>query len=45
MSINKKFLSNIISFSITNLLEEEYEKPATYAQDGRQFRINFRKLY
>ena len=45
MSINKKYLNNVISLSVTNLLDEEYEKPATYAQDGRQFRINFRKLY
>ncbi len=45
MSINKKYLNNVISLSVTNLLDEEYEKPATYAQDGRQFRINFKKLY
>ena len=29
-----------ISLRISNLLNERYEKPATYSQDGRQFNIN-----
>ena len=45
LSINKNLYGNVISFNITNLLNERYEKPATYSQDGRQFRIGFRKLY
>jgi len=30
---------------LTNLLNERYEKPATYSQDGRQLRIGLRKAY
>ncbi len=43
--LKKEINNNILSISITNLLDEKYEKPATYSQDGRQFRIGFRKLY
>jgi len=45
MLISKDWFSYIISFNVTNLLNEHYEKPATYSQDGRQFRIGFKKLY
>ena len=45
LSIKKNWLGNSISFNITNLLNERYEKPATYSQDGRQFRFNFTKSY
>jgi outer membrane cobalamin receptor len=45
LSIKKNWLENSISFNITNLLNERYEKPATYSQDGRQFRFNFTKSY
>ena len=45
MSVSKDWFGNTISFNITNLLNERYEKPATYSQDGRQFRIGFRKSY
>jgi vitamin B12 transporter len=45
LSIKKNWLGNSISFNITNLLNERYEKPATYSQDGRQFRFNFTKTY
>ena len=31
--------------SITNLLNERYEKPRTYSQDGRQIRCGVNKLY
>ncbi len=45
LSIRKKSLGNIFSLNLSNLLNERYEKPATYSQDGRQFRINFKKIY
>ena len=36
---------NVFTFSLSNLLNERYEKPATYSQDGRQFKIGFTKSY
>ena len=45
LSIKKKIFDNNFSLSFTNLLNERYEKPATYSQDGRQLRIGFSKLY
>ena len=41
-SILKKTNGNIFSLNLTNLLNERYEKPATYSQDGRQFRIGLK---
>ena len=43
--ISKDFLGFNISLNFSNLLNERYEKPATYSQDGRQFRFNLRKIY
>ena len=43
--IKKKIFNNDLSLSITNLLNERYEKPATYSQDGRQFKIGYTRLY
>lgn len=45
LSINKKIFGNSISFDIKNLLDERYEKPATYSQDGRRISVNFKKTY
>ena len=45
MLVTKNLFGNIISLNITNLLNEHYEKPATYTQDGRQFRLGLRKSY
>ncbi len=45
LSIRKNAYGNIFSFNITNLLNERYEKPATYSQDGRKLRIGFKKTY
>ena len=45
LSIKKNWFGNIISISLKNLLNERYEKPATYSQDGRQLKIGFRKTY
>jgi len=43
--IKKNWYGSLISLNISNLLNERYEKPATYSQDGRQFRVNLRKNY
>ncbi len=45
LSIRKKIFGSNFSLSLTNLLNERYEKPATYSQDGRQFRLGYTKLY
>ena len=45
LSINKNWFGNIISINITNLLNERYEKPATYSQDGRQLKLGFMRSY
>jgi vitamin B12 transporter len=45
LSIKKNWLDNIVSINLTNLLNERYEKPATYNQDGRQLKIGLRRTY
>ena len=41
----KKLFGNNFSLNISNLLNERYENPVNYSQDGRQLRIGFRKSY
>ena len=45
ISIRKNWYGNIISLNFTNLLNERYEKPATYSQDGRMVNLSFRRAY
>ena len=45
LTLRKKKFNNVFTLSFTNLLNERYEKPATYSQDGRQFRIGFKTIY
>ena len=45
MSIQKNLYENLFSINFTNLLNERYEKPATYSQDGRAANISWRKNY
>ena len=45
LSAQKNLSGSFLTLSIQNLLNERYEKPATYTQDGRNFRIGFRKSY
>jgi len=45
LSIKKNWLGNILSINLTNLLNERYEKPATYTQDGRQLKVGFSRTY
>ena len=43
--IKKNLSGNTISLNLKNLLNERYEKPATYSQDGRKINFSFRKMY
>ncbi len=45
MSISKNLSGNVFSLNFSNLLNERYERPATYQQDGRQIRFGFRKIF
>ncbi len=45
MSLRKDWYGNIFSINLTNLLNERYEKPGTYTQDGRAIRFGFKKAY
>ena len=45
INFSKNFFGNILNLSISNLLNERYERPLTYYKDGRQFRIGFKKSY
>jgi len=45
LSIRKNWFGNIISLNFTNLLNERYEKPGTYSQDGRAISLGFSKAY
>ena len=45
LAIKKDLENYTLSFHLSNLLNERYEKPATYSQDGRQFRFLLTKFY
>jgi vitamin B12 transporter len=45
MSINKDWYDLNLSLNISNLLNERYEKPATYTQDGRQLSFGLRRSF
>ncbi len=45
LSIRKNWYGNTISLNFTNLLNERYEKPGTYSQDGRALSFGLRKTY
>ncbi len=45
MSIRKDLYNNMLSLNFTNLLNERYEKPGTYSQDGRAVSFGFRRKY
>lgn len=45
MSLSKEMLKNVFSINISNLLNERYERPATYSAEGRQLRFVFKKVY
>ena len=45
LSLTKKLMGNTFSLKLSNLLNERYEKPATYSQDGRQIRFGFTSAF
>ena len=45
LSLTKSLYGNIFSLRLSNLLNERYEKPATYSQDGRSIRFGFKSLF
>ena len=45
LSLTKNLMGNTFSLKLSNLLNERYEKPATYSQDGRQIRFRFIKNF
>ena len=45
MSASKNLYGTTWNLNISNLLNERYERPATYSQDGRQLRIGMSKKY
>ena len=45
VSLNKEFFGYIYSLNISNLLDENYEKPTNYSQDGRKINLRLKYLY
>ena len=45
MSASKNLYGSTWNLNISNLLNERYEKPATYSRDGRQLRIGVVRKY
>ena len=45
LSLKKNLFGNNFSLKLTNILNERYEKPATYSQDGRQIRFGFTSAF
>ena len=45
LSLTKNLMGNTFYLKLSNLLNERYEKPATYSQDGRQIRFGFIKNF
>ena len=45
LSITKNLFGNALYLKVNNLLNERYERPATYSKEGRQLRLGLRKLY
>jgi len=45
MSISRDFLRSNFSVNISNLLNERYERPATYSEEGRQVRFGYKTTY
>jgi vitamin B12 transporter len=45
LSLTKNLLGNTFFLKLSNLLNERYEKPATYSQDGRQIKFGFKSIF
>ena len=45
LSFSKNINIGVLSFNISNLLDEAYQRPHGYTQNGRQINIAFRMAY
>jgi vitamin B12 transporter len=45
LSLTKNFLADTFFLKLSNLLNERYEKPATYSQNGRQIKFGFKSVF
>ena len=45
ISLLKDISGNVFSINISNLLDEIYQRPHGYNQDGRQIKLGFKKSY
>ena len=45
LSILKETKLGVLSFNITNLLDEKYQRPEGYTQNGRMVNFGFRLAY
>ena len=45
LSVSKKINIGVISLKISNLLDEQYQRPYGYSQNGRLFNLGFRLNY
>ena len=44
-SLSKEFPLGLFSINITNLLNEKYQRPVGYEQNGRQFKFGYKTLF
>ena len=45
LSLTKNFFADTFFLKLSNLLNESYEKPATYSQNGRQIKFGFKSIF
>ena len=45
LSLSKETNFGLLSLNITNLLDEKYQRPHGYEQNGRQLNFGFKKIY
>ena len=45
LSISKDINIGTLKFNITNLLDEKYQRPEGYEQNGRLFRIDLKVIF
>ena len=45
LAVLKKTNIGVLSFNISNLLDEAYQRPYGYSQNGRQIRFGFQSLF
>ncbi len=45
LSVLKEINVGVVSLNISNLLNEAYQRPYGYSQNGRQIRFGFKSLF